>query len=188
MVKRVHNFGMTPLDREVAVMVGRIGASRHPENHIAAYSVEREADNVHFVTVRFVADDEFDSPGPDGARAYVRVILVEGEILEGPSSERGQVTKIDAATEEQLRQLGWVWAPLAHQSAEDSVALIEAGWLPTDRVAALREMAGEATGCGVEYETLQNRIMAQLPGPHGFGCECDEAGTDPRCAMKAVQP
>ena len=139
MAKRVHNFGMTPLDREVAAMVGRIGTTGQPESHIAAYSVEREASGPYFVTVRFVADDGFDARGriqPPGA----------------------------------------------------SEALIAAGWLPPDRVAALREMAGEATGCGVEYETLQNRIMAQLPGPHGFGCECDEAGTDPRCAMKAVQP
>jgi len=58
MAKRVQGCP-TPLDREVAALVGRLDAGS-AMSHIASYIVERKPGDVHWITVRFIADELFD--------------------------------------------------------------------------------------------------------------------------------
>lgn len=56
--------GMPPvaLDDEVAALVARIGASAQPKNFMRDYNVVRPSEGATWVTVTFLADDEFCRP------------------------------------------------------------------------------------------------------------------------------
>lgn len=47
------------LDDEVAYLVTRIGATKHPKNFMREYNVARTTEGQTWVTVVFLADDEF---------------------------------------------------------------------------------------------------------------------------------
>lgn len=51
----------TPLDLEVAAMLIRLGKTG-PMSHMQSYTVERSTHSPTIVTVRLIADAEFDAP------------------------------------------------------------------------------------------------------------------------------
>lgn len=50
------------LDDEVSALVTRIGALEQPKNHIREYSVDRTSGAPTWVTVTFLADEQFCRP------------------------------------------------------------------------------------------------------------------------------
>lgn len=52
-------FDKLALDKEVTNLVTRVGALDNPGNFISRYTIERDPGGPTWITVKFIADDEF---------------------------------------------------------------------------------------------------------------------------------
>lgn len=62
MAKVATAMAQLTLDAEVAKLVTRVGALPQPLNHIREYKISRSSGDATWVTVMFIADDEFCKP------------------------------------------------------------------------------------------------------------------------------
>lgn len=67
MAKRIQAAG-TPLDGEVVELLRRLVTDGAEFAHIVGYTVQRRVDDVHRVTIEFIADDRFDARPDEDAK------------------------------------------------------------------------------------------------------------------------
>lgn len=66
------------LDNEVAALVQRVGTSGQPKNFMREYSVVRPNEGATWVTVTFLADDEFCRPPQEEVPGQQEIPIDEG--------------------------------------------------------------------------------------------------------------